>query len=111
VRAAIELCGVDRVVFGSDFGPVPYRIREQVKSVEEVLQYLADREWVFWKTSNRMFPLRFIRYRFHQPSWSSSCSLAERSITPTRKRFKIRYWVIGMPMATRVPTDFKRGFK
>ena len=24
VRAAIEMCGVDRVVFGTDFGPVPY---------------------------------------------------------------------------------------
>jgi predicted TIM-barrel fold metal-dependent hydrolase len=36
VRAAIELCGVDRVVFGSDFGPVPYGIKEQVRSIEEV---------------------------------------------------------------------------
>jgi predicted TIM-barrel fold metal-dependent hydrolase len=57
VRAAIELCGVDRVVFGSDFGPVPYGIKEQVRSVEEVLPSLADREWVFWKTSNRIFRL------------------------------------------------------
>jgi predicted TIM-barrel fold metal-dependent hydrolase len=57
VRAAIELCGVDRVVFGSDFGPVPYGIKEQVQSVEEVLTSVADRDWVFWKTSNRIFKL------------------------------------------------------
>jgi predicted TIM-barrel fold metal-dependent hydrolase len=57
VRAAIELCGVDRVVFGSDFGPVPYGIKEQVQSVEEVLPSLADRDWMFWKTSNRIFRL------------------------------------------------------
>jgi predicted TIM-barrel fold metal-dependent hydrolase len=57
VRAAIELCGVDRVVFGSDFGPVPYGIKEQVQGVEEVIPNLADRDWVFWKTSNRVFRL------------------------------------------------------
>jgi predicted TIM-barrel fold metal-dependent hydrolase len=56
-RAAIELCGVDRVVSGSDFGPVPYGIKEQVQSVEEVLPSVADRDWVFWKTSNRIFHL------------------------------------------------------
>jgi predicted TIM-barrel fold metal-dependent hydrolase len=57
VRAAIELCGVDRVVFGSDFGPVPYGIKEQIQSVEEVLPSVADREWVFWKTSKKIFRL------------------------------------------------------
>src|ERR1700729_3659814 len=57
VRAAIELCGVDRVVFGSDFGPVPYGIKEQVQSVEEVLPSLAERELVFWKNSNKIFRL------------------------------------------------------
>ena len=36
VRAAIELCGVDRVVFGSDFGPVPYGIKEHVQIVADV---------------------------------------------------------------------------
>jgi len=48
---------VDRVVFGSDFGPVPYGIKEQVQSVEEVLPSLADRELVFWRNSNRIFRL------------------------------------------------------
>jgi predicted TIM-barrel fold metal-dependent hydrolase len=57
VRAAIELCGVDRVVFGSDFGPVPYGIKEQVQIVEDVLPSPNERELVFWKTSNRAFRL------------------------------------------------------
>jgi len=48
---------VDRVVFGSDFGPVPYGIKEQVQSVEDVLPSLAERDQVFWKTSNRIFRL------------------------------------------------------
>jgi predicted TIM-barrel fold metal-dependent hydrolase len=57
MRAAVEMCGVDRVVFGSDFGPVPYGIEEHVRIVEEVLSSPAERELVFWKTSNKIFRL------------------------------------------------------
>jgi len=57
VRAAIEMCGVERVVFGSDFGPVPYGIEEHVQIVEDVVPSPADRELVFWKTSNKVFNL------------------------------------------------------
>lgn len=57
VRAAVEMCGVDRVVFGSDFGPIPYGIKEHVKIVEDVLPSQAERELVFWRTSDRVFRL------------------------------------------------------
>lgn len=57
VRAAVEMCGVDRVVFGSDFGAIPYGIEEHVKIVEDVLPSPAERQQVFWKTSNRVFRL------------------------------------------------------
>jgi predicted TIM-barrel fold metal-dependent hydrolase len=60
VRAAIEMCGVDRVVFGSDFGPVPYGIKEHVQIVEDVVPSLAERQQVFWKTSNRVFRLGLV---------------------------------------------------
>jgi predicted TIM-barrel fold metal-dependent hydrolase len=57
VRAAVEMCGVDRVVFGSDYGPIPYGIKEHVQIVEDVLASPAERQQVFWKTSNRVFRL------------------------------------------------------
>ena len=57
MRAAVEMCGVDRVVFGTDFGPVPYGIEEHVRIVEEVLPSQPERDLVFWKTSNRVFRL------------------------------------------------------
>ena len=60
LRAAIEMCGVDRVVFGTDFGTVPYGIKEHVQIVEEVLPSPAERELVFWKTSNRIFRLGLV---------------------------------------------------
>jgi predicted TIM-barrel fold metal-dependent hydrolase len=60
LRAAVEMCGVDRVVFGTDFGPVPYGIKEHVQIVEEVLPSPAERELVFWKTSNKIFRLGLV---------------------------------------------------
>ena len=58
LRAAVEMCGVDRVVFGSDFGPIPAPgIKEHVQIVEDVLPNPLDRQLVFWKTSNRVFRL------------------------------------------------------
>jgi predicted TIM-barrel fold metal-dependent hydrolase len=57
LRAAVEMCGVDRVVFGSDYGAVPYGIAEHVRIVEDVLPSLAEREQVLWKTSNQVFRL------------------------------------------------------
>jgi predicted TIM-barrel fold metal-dependent hydrolase len=55
--AAVEMCGVDRVVFGSDYGAVPYGIKEHVQIVEDVLPNPADQQQVFSKTSNRVFRL------------------------------------------------------
>jgi predicted TIM-barrel fold metal-dependent hydrolase len=60
LRAAVEMCGVDRVVFGSDYGPVPYGIKEHVEIVEDVLPSPAERDLVFWKTSSRIFRLGLI---------------------------------------------------
>lgn len=57
LRAAIELCGKDRVVYGSDYGAVPYGIKEHIQLVEEALPGAADRDLVFWQTSNRLFRL------------------------------------------------------
>ena len=60
LRAAVEMCGVDRVVFGSDYGPIPYGIKEHVQIVEDVLPSPAEREQVFWKTSNKIFRLGLV---------------------------------------------------
>ena len=57
LRAAIDMCGVDRVVFGSDFGPVPYGIEEHVRIVEDVVADPAECQLVFSGTSERVFRL------------------------------------------------------
>jgi predicted TIM-barrel fold metal-dependent hydrolase len=73
LRAAVEMCGVDRVVFGSDFGAVPYGIKEHVQIVEDVLPSPADRDLVFRKTSNRIFRLGLSEAVFrHDQAMSAS---------------------------------------
>jgi predicted TIM-barrel fold metal-dependent hydrolase len=57
MRAAVEMCGVDRVVYGSDYGPLPYGIKEHVQMVEDVLPNPADQQLVLSETSSRIFRL------------------------------------------------------
>jgi hypothetical protein len=71
------MCGVDRVVFGSDFGPVPYGIKEHVQIVEDVLPSPAERELVFWKTSNKYSAWA---YPIPRPRGASSIAAAGRGL-------------------------------
>jgi Amidohydrolase len=57
VKAAIEMCGIDRVVFGTDLGPVPDGVKEHIDIVEAVVPDAQDRQKVFWRTSNTYFKL------------------------------------------------------
>jgi hypothetical protein len=41
----------------SHLPPVPYGIKEHVQIVEEALPSAAERQLVFWKTSNKVFRL------------------------------------------------------
>jgi predicted TIM-barrel fold metal-dependent hydrolase len=72
LRAAVEMCGVDRVVFGTDFGPIPYGVKEHVQIVEDVLPSPADRDLVFWKTSNRIFRLGLLDTDLVTPTFRQS---------------------------------------
>ncbi len=70
LRAAVEMCGADRVVFGSDYGPIPYGIKEHVQIVEDVLPSPAERQQVFWETSNKVFRLGLVGPDLVTPRYS-----------------------------------------
>ena len=57
LRAAIDMCGIDRVLFGTDFGPVPYGVRDQVDIVAEIALTEDERDKVYWKNSDTIFGL------------------------------------------------------
>jgi hypothetical protein len=47
LRAMIETCGVDRVLFGTDFGPVPMSPKLHIDLLDETIPDAADREKIF----------------------------------------------------------------
>ena len=57
LRAAIEMCGMDRVLFGTDYGPVPISPREHIDVVYAVVPALEDRDKILWRNSNDVFRL------------------------------------------------------
>jgi predicted TIM-barrel fold metal-dependent hydrolase len=47
LKAMIETCGVDRVLFGTDFGPVPMSPKLHIDLVDETITDAADRDKIF----------------------------------------------------------------
>jgi len=47
LKAMIEMCGVDRVLFGTDFGPVPMSPKLHIDLVDETIPDAGDREKIF----------------------------------------------------------------
>jgi predicted TIM-barrel fold metal-dependent hydrolase len=47
LKAMIETCGIDRVLFGSDFGPVPMSPKLQVDLINDTIADAGDREKIF----------------------------------------------------------------
>jgi hypothetical protein len=43
----IEMCGVDRVLFGTDFGPVPMSPKLHIDLVDDMITDAGDRDKIF----------------------------------------------------------------
>ena len=57
VREALEVFGPDRVMFGTDYGPVPIDPKEHVDIVKSMGLSKADEEKVFWRNADAFFNL------------------------------------------------------
>jgi aminocarboxymuconate-semialdehyde decarboxylase len=57
VREAVEVFGPERVMFGTDYGPVPLDPKEHVAIVEELSLSPPDKERIFWKNAAAFFNL------------------------------------------------------
>ena len=57
VREALKVFGPDRVMFGTDYGPVPIDPKEHVDIVKAMGLSPADEEKVFWRNADRFFHL------------------------------------------------------
>ncbi len=57
VNEAVEVFGADRVMFGTDYGPVPVDPKAHVDIVNGLALSDADKEKIFWKNANAFFGL------------------------------------------------------
>ncbi len=57
LRQAVEVFGADRVLFGTDFGPVPIDPREHVDLVNALPISDAQKQDIFWRNADRLFGL------------------------------------------------------
>ncbi len=57
VRHAIEIYGIDHILFGTDYGPVPISPREHVEMVLDLGLSEDDQQKIFWGNADRLFKL------------------------------------------------------
>jgi predicted TIM-barrel fold metal-dependent hydrolase len=57
VREAVEVFGADRVMFGTDYGPVPLDPKEHIDIVNDLAIAAADKEKIFWRNAAAFFNL------------------------------------------------------
>ena len=57
VREAVEVFGADRVMFGTDYGPVPIDPKEHVDIVDALAISPADKEKILWRNAAKFFNL------------------------------------------------------
>lgn len=57
VREAVDVFGVDRVMFGTDYGPVPIDPKEHIDIVSGLAISTADKEKILWRNAARFFEL------------------------------------------------------
>jgi predicted TIM-barrel fold metal-dependent hydrolase len=57
LKAMIEMCGVDRVLFGTDFGPVPMSPKLHIDLVDDTIPDAADRNKIFSTNALALFRL------------------------------------------------------
>jgi predicted TIM-barrel fold metal-dependent hydrolase len=57
VREAVDVFGADRVMFGTDYGPVPIDPHEHVEIVTALAISDADKEKILWRNAARFFAL------------------------------------------------------
>jgi hypothetical protein len=54
--------------FGSHFGAVPYRVKEQAQTVDDMLPYAPERELAFWKLAKG-----YLQWRISAgPQWAGA---------------------------------------
>lgn len=57
LSAIVKTLGPDRILFGTDYAPVPISPVEHIRLVNQLDLNASEREDIFWRNANRMFHL------------------------------------------------------
>jgi predicted TIM-barrel fold metal-dependent hydrolase len=57
VREVVEVFGAERVMFGTDYGPVPIDPKEHIDVVQGLALSASDKEKILWRNAARFFNL------------------------------------------------------
>jgi aminocarboxymuconate-semialdehyde decarboxylase len=57
IKHCIDLFGADRVLFGTDYGPVPISPKEHIDIIKTLRLSKQDKDRIFWKNANDLFKL------------------------------------------------------
>jgi predicted TIM-barrel fold metal-dependent hydrolase len=57
VREAVEALDAERVMLGTDYGPVPIDPQEHIDIVQGLALSAADKESILWRNAARFFNL------------------------------------------------------
>ena len=68
LKAMIEMCGVDRVLFGTDFGPVPMSPKLHIDLVDDTIPDAGDRNKIFSTNTLSLFRLSQSRVSPESPN-------------------------------------------
>jgi aminocarboxymuconate-semialdehyde decarboxylase len=68
VRDAIEVYGIDHILFGTDYGPVPISPREHIDMVLDLGLTSEDQENILWRNADRLLKLGLQPTPDEQPS-------------------------------------------
>jgi aminocarboxymuconate-semialdehyde decarboxylase len=60
VREAVEVFGADRVLFGTDYGPVPIDPTEHIDIVNSLAISAVDKEKILWRNAARFYELDLV---------------------------------------------------
>ena len=58
VRHMLEVFGIDRVLFGTDYGPVPISPAEHIEMIQSLALSEDDEAKILWKNADRLYDLR-----------------------------------------------------
>ncbi len=84
VREAVEVFGADRVMFGTDYGPVPIDPKEHIDIVNALAISEADKEKILWRNAASVFQSG------RRPGRNVARSADDLNAQPHRPRLPVR---------------------